>query len=89
MRNDHQDALAAGLAVSEFAPSGKSADEIRSLWRWIDNRLNAAMTGETALIGEFAERYPIERVPPSMETALPSHRLPLAGESGAAWDAGL
>ena len=29
MRNDHQDALRAGLAVSEYAPSGKSADEIR------------------------------------------------------------
>src|SRR5215472_381537 len=50
MRNDHQDALAAGLAVSEFAPSGKSSDEIRSLWRWIDNRLNAGMTGETRLV---------------------------------------
>jgi chromosome partitioning protein len=88
MRNDHQDALAAGLAVSEFAPSGKSADEIRSLWRWIDNRLNAAMTGETTLVGEFAKRYPIELVPPSMETALASHPLPVVGES-AAWDAGL
>jgi chromosome partitioning protein len=39
MRNDHQDALANGLAVSEYAPNGKSADEIRSLWRWIENRL--------------------------------------------------
>jgi chromosome partitioning protein len=39
MRNDHQDALAGGLAVSEYAPNGKSADEIRSLWRWIENRL--------------------------------------------------
>ncbi|MBR0850467.1 ParA family protein [Bradyrhizobium diazoefficiens] len=39
MRNDHQDALANGLAVGEYAPNGKSADEIRSLWRWIENRL--------------------------------------------------
>jgi chromosome partitioning protein len=39
MRNDHQDALAAGLAVGEFAPNGKSAGEIRSLWRWIETRL--------------------------------------------------
>jgi chromosome partitioning protein len=39
MRNDHQDALAAGLGVSEFAPSGKSAQEIRSLWRWTAGRL--------------------------------------------------
>ena len=28
MRNDHQDALAAGLAVCEYAAHGKSADEI-------------------------------------------------------------
>jgi chromosome partitioning protein len=33
MRNDHQDALGAGLAVSEYAPAGKSAEEIRDLWR--------------------------------------------------------
>jgi chromosome partitioning protein len=73
MRNDHQDALAAGLAVSEFAPSGKSTEEIRSLWRWIDYRLSSLMTADAALIGEFARRYPIELVP--------------AGESGVAWDA--
>ena len=40
MRNDHQDSLAAGLAVSELAPNGKSADEIRGLWRWIAHRLD-------------------------------------------------
>jgi chromosome partitioning protein len=39
MRNDHQDALAAGLSVSEFAPNSKSADEVRGLWRWIETRL--------------------------------------------------
>jgi chromosome partitioning protein len=39
MRNDHQDSLARGLAVSEFAPNGKSADEIGGLWRWIEARL--------------------------------------------------
>jgi chromosome partitioning protein len=41
MRNDHQDALSAGLAVSEYAPASKSADEIRSLWQWVEARLNA------------------------------------------------
>jgi chromosome partitioning protein len=40
MRNDHQDALASGLAVSEYAPSGKSAEEIAQLWRWTEARLN-------------------------------------------------
>ena len=39
MRNDHQDALASGLAVSELAPNGKSTEEIRGLWRWIETRL--------------------------------------------------
>jgi chromosome partitioning protein len=42
MRNDHQDALSAGLAVTEYAPAGKSADEIRNLWQWVATRLNAA-----------------------------------------------
>ena len=44
MRNDHQDSLGSGLAVSEFAPNGKSADEIRSLWRWIETRLEIEAT---------------------------------------------
>lgn len=38
-RNDHQDALGAGLAVTEFAPEGKAADEMRALWRWISKQL--------------------------------------------------
>jgi chromosome partitioning protein len=46
MRNDHQDALSAGLAVSEFAPSGKSADEIRCLWRWVETRLNGGVSAD-------------------------------------------
>ena len=40
MRNDHQDALSAGLAVSEYAPAGKSAEEIRGLWQWVEAKLN-------------------------------------------------
>jgi chromosome partitioning protein len=40
MRNDHQDALSAGLAVSELSPEGKSAEEIRGLWQWIGTKLN-------------------------------------------------
>jgi chromosome partitioning protein len=39
MRNDHQDSLASGLAVNEYAPNGKSTEEIRGLWRWIETRL--------------------------------------------------
>ncbi len=40
MRNDHQDALAAGLSVGEYDSQGKSAEEISSLWRWTETRLN-------------------------------------------------
>jgi chromosome partitioning protein len=40
MRNDHQDALSAGLAVGEYAPAGKSAGEIRGLWQWVEAKLN-------------------------------------------------
>jgi chromosome partitioning protein len=39
-RNDHQDALGAGLAVTEYAPDGKAAEEIRSLWVWVKKRMN-------------------------------------------------
>ena len=56
MRNDHQDALSAGLAVNEYAPASKSAEEIRGLWQWIDARLNAgAAIQEVDLAGELPE----------------------------------
>ncbi len=38
-RNDHQDALGAGFAVTEFAPDGKAAEEIRGLWQWVWKKL--------------------------------------------------
>jgi chromosome partitioning protein len=38
-RNDHQDALGAGLGVTEFAPQGKASEEIAALWGWISERL--------------------------------------------------
>jgi chromosome partitioning protein len=54
MRNDHQDALSAGLAVSEYAPASKSADEIRSLWQWVEAKLNAGATAnEQPIISEL------------------------------------
>ncbi|MFG1225671.1 nucleotide-binding protein [Xanthobacter wiegelii] len=37
-RADHQDALASGLGVTEYAPDGKAADEVRALWQWIDRK---------------------------------------------------
>src|SRR6266700_3731065 len=38
-RNDHQDALAVGLAASEFAPEGRAANELRALWTWVKRKL--------------------------------------------------
>ena len=55
MRNDHQDALGLGLAVVEYAPSGKSADEVRALWQWVETRLNAGVTAdEQPAVGDLA-----------------------------------
>ena len=54
MRNDHQDALSAGLAVGEFAPGSKSADEIRGLWQWIEARLNIAIAADEQIVSDAA-----------------------------------
>jgi chromosome partitioning protein len=43
-RNDHQDALGAGMGVSEFAPHGKAAEEIRGLWRWLSQQITGEVT---------------------------------------------
>ena len=47
LRNDQQDALGAGLAVTEYALDGKSADEIRGLWQWVAGQLASAQAAET------------------------------------------
>jgi chromosome partitioning protein len=41
MRNDQQDALGMGLGITEYAPCGKSAKEIRELWQWLWDRLSS------------------------------------------------
>jgi chromosome partitioning protein len=57
MRNDHQDALTAGLAVCEYAPGSKSAEEIRDLWQWIETRLgNKVAAIDEPIIEKFVER---------------------------------
>jgi len=38
-RVDHQDAIALGRGVTEHAPHGFAAAEVRALWTWIDRRL--------------------------------------------------
>lgn len=40
-RNDHMDAMALGLGVTEHDPNGKAADEMRDLWKWVRNRIGA------------------------------------------------
>ncbi len=32
---DHQDAMAEGLAVTEYNPSGAAAADVRALWAWV------------------------------------------------------
>jgi len=88
MRNDHQDALASGLAVSEYAPASKSAEEIGQLWRWTEARLSAA-----ALKHEpRAEAAVPNRAPPTVARGLETAAAPprAAWSDGlTSWDAGL
>ena len=41
-RIDYQDAIAAGLGVTEYAGAGRAAYEIKALWTWIESRLAEA-----------------------------------------------
>ena len=38
-RADYQDAVAAGLGVTEWADANKAADEARGLWAWVSRTL--------------------------------------------------
>ncbi len=88
MRNDHQDALAVGLAVSEYAPASKSAEEICSLWRWAEARLRVDMDhaagSEASIIAPLAPGAPV----PEPEIAS-APLIPIAGGAVTSWDAGL
>jgi chromosome partitioning protein len=44
-RADHQDAIAAGLGVTEYASEGRAADEVRQLWRWIAQKMKGKRHG--------------------------------------------
>jgi chromosome partitioning protein len=75
MRNDHQDALSAGLAVSELAPSGKSAEEIRGLWQWIETRLNIGEQNALPIVDEqpIAIEFPVtHEIDPAMFLRTPA-----------------
>jgi chromosome partitioning protein len=91
MRNDHQDALAAGLAVSEYAPSSKSAEEIQGLWQWAE----AKLTGSLATSEEHGRafqpvEFPIMLAPTDEDATEQAARSRLAWtETSVAWDSGL
>jgi chromosome partitioning protein len=90
MRNDHQDALAAGLAVSEYAPAGKSAAEIRDLWGWVDDRLNGRPLAADEVASELGER-PLSmtsvEAPERANAAITDRRPATWGDAALSWDA--
>jgi chromosome partitioning protein len=92
MRNDHQDALAAGRGVTEHAPSSKSAEEIRTLWQWTQAKLNASVIADEAREAFPEVEFPIMLTPTPTRTSLngPAERpLPTWADSNISWDAGL
>ncbi len=52
LRAEFQDAIAAGLGVTEYAPHGKAADEIRTLWKWVDRRAKKGSEYDQAAVGD-------------------------------------
>ncbi|MFZ0207753.1 MAG: ParA family protein [Roseiarcus sp.] len=52
LRNDHQDALGAGLGVTEYAPDGKAAEEIGALWGWIKRKLKGVADDPAAFAAQ-------------------------------------
>jgi chromosome partitioning protein len=93
MRNDHQDALAAGLAVCELSPFGKSSDEIRDLWRWVETRLNGRIaagteSGSAVAAIEFPIILSLDRLRTKTEDRAPQP-LSALGDDGVTWNAAL
>lgn len=88
MRNDHQDALAAGLGVSELAPNAKSGQEIRRLWRWTTGRIAGNLVMQEA--SELAEvEFPIMLQPEADDApATAPHAYPTWADNGVHWETG-
>jgi chromosome partitioning protein len=49
-RNDHQDAIAYGLGVTEHDPQGKAAEEVRRFWQYIKRRMEGQLHGEASAV---------------------------------------
>jgi chromosome partitioning protein len=47
-RTDHQDALGAGVGVTEYASDAKAAEEIRALWGWVKRRPRGSHSADAA-----------------------------------------
>jgi chromosome partitioning protein len=82
-RNDHQDALRAGLAVGEYAPSSRAAEEIRELWQWVEARLNGNVAKP-----EFPIRLRSRPASDAVKSP-PMQPSPAWEEINASWDTGL
>jgi chromosome partitioning protein len=91
MRTDHQDALAAGLGVGEYAPSGKSAEEIRGLWQWAEARLDGGIAVGEELGRELEPvEFPIMLVPAAEDATRPAAPArSVWTEVNVPWDSGL
>jgi len=48
-RADYQDAIAAGLGVTEYAPEGKAALEATALWEWVKKELRGHHVTQAAV----------------------------------------
>jgi chromosome partitioning protein len=81
-RNDHQDALAAGLAVVEYAPEGKAALEIRGLLWWIERRLGLGSASGQHF--DFERQSELRPLAPTASLAKES-----ADDTHGLWDSGL
>jgi hypothetical protein len=55
-RVDYQDAIAAGLGVTEHAEGSRAACEIKSLWNWIESRLGRSERQIPMQMGGFKNR---------------------------------
>ena len=95
MRNDHQDALAAGLGVTEYDSDSKSAQELRSLWRWTLYKLAGDLVMQEANelkdASELVEvDFPIMLTPttPEPEVAVASRAYPTWAENTVSWETG-
>jgi chromosome partitioning protein len=87
LRNDQQDALGMGLGVTEYAPRGKSANEIRALWQWVWARLSCVSQPDAEAPAHTYVPLPAALPPAGAQLRLCA-RVPLPGAPAALPPAG-